>query len=74
MSLQKEIAEQNAIARRYPAKMAILLDELGSESTELKKALADRTIKTTAILRALNARGFSISEPTVRRYRESLWV
>lgn len=71
MGLKNEILAEQATATE--GTMEKLFTDLSKEEAEdLKELLTDSSIMGTSIHRVLKARGFSISERTIQRYRRDL--
>jgi len=72
MSLLAEIKEDQATARRGPTcgVCAILTEMDKKDSKDLSDALADSTVYSTIISKALIRRGFRMNASTVSRHRK----
>lgn len=57
---------------RLPGIPGILASMSEEDGSDLLDALADKSIRTVDITRALNAEGYDISESSVRRHRERM--
>ena len=70
-SLLDEIQTENRVRKGPLCTVKLILGELSPEdATGLNQAMADLEVKTTAIRRALVARGFQIGDTSIARHRK----
>lgn len=70
MGLFEEIQQANKTRTGTPCTVGTILNAMSKEDAKtLREALADPSIKGTAIWRALSGRGYKINEGTVTRHR-----
>lgn len=74
MSLRDTLDAEKAAARKGPpCTFAGIFDRLDKADAEaLRSYLADGSVTTTVILRALQAEGFSVGQNTVQRHRKGI--
>jgi hypothetical protein len=71
MPFSDEVAAQLK-TRGNTCKMCSILDSLSeTERTEIQAVLADKTVASSPICRALNTRGYSIGETNLRKHRDN---
>ncbi len=70
-SLLDEIQTENRVRKGPLCTVKLILADLPSEDVDgLNQAMADPEVKTTAIRRALVARGFQIGDTSIARHRK----
>ncbi len=70
-SLLDEIQTENRVRKGPLCTVRLILEDLTAEDVDgLNQAMADLEVKTTAIRRALVARGFQVGDTSIARHRK----